>query len=61
MRTLTAILLIAVAAPAAPALAQPGGEQKQVRKEARAGNVLPLRHAEANGTVPQVLGMLASL
>ncbi|WP_137752443.1 SDR family oxidoreductase [Sphingopyxis sp. L1A2A] len=24
-------------------------------------NVLPLRHAEANGTVPQVLGMLASL
>ena len=46
MRTLTAILLIAVAAPAAPALAQPGGEQQQVRKEARAGNVLPLRQLE---------------
>jgi uncharacterized membrane protein YkoI len=46
MRTLTAILLIALAVPAAPALAQPGGEQKQVRKEARAGNVLPLRQLE---------------
>lgn len=46
MRTLTATLLIALAVPAAPALAQPAGEQKQVRKEARAGNVLPLRQLE---------------
>ena len=46
MRKLTALILVALAVPAAPALAQPAGEQKQVRREARAGNVLPLRQLE---------------
>ena len=46
MRTLTALILFALAVPAVPALAQRAGEQKQVRREARAGNVLPLRQLE---------------
>lgn len=46
MRKLTVLILLALAVPAGSALAQPGGEQKQVRKEARAGNVLPLRQLE---------------
>lgn len=46
MRKLTALILIALAVPAVPALAQAGGEQKQVRREARAGNVMPLRQLE---------------
>lgn len=46
MRKLTALILLALAVPAAPALAQPAGEQKQVRREASAGNVLPLRQLE---------------
>lgn len=35
--------------------------QEPTREEILVQNVLPLRHAEANGNVPQVLGMLASL
>lgn len=35
--------------------------QEPTPREILVQNVLPLRHAEANGTVPQVLGMLASL
>ncbi|MDP3907213.1 PepSY domain-containing protein [Novosphingobium sp.] len=46
MRKLTFLIALAIAVPAMPVLAQPGGEQKQVRKEARAGNVLPLRQLE---------------
>jgi len=46
MRKLTALILLALAVPAVPAVAQPAGEQKQVRREARAGNVLPLRQLE---------------
>ena len=46
MRKLTALILIALTVPAVPALAQAGGEQKQVRREARAGNVMPLRQLE---------------
>lgn len=45
MRTL-AILLTALASPAVPALAGPGDEQGQVRKEMRAGNVRSLREIE---------------
>lgn len=45
------LILLALALPAmglatSSALAGPGGEQKQVRKEARAGNVLSLRQLE---------------
>ena len=43
------VALLAVAALAAvtlPALAEPGGEQGQVRKEVRAGNVRSLREIE---------------
>lgn len=39
-------LLAALALPAGAAFAGPGGEQGQVRREARAGNVLPLREIE---------------
>ena len=46
MRKLTALILLGLAVPALPALAQPAGEQKQVRRDARAGNVLPLRQLE---------------
>ncbi|WP_088310257.1 PepSY domain-containing protein [Novosphingobium sp. B 225] len=38
--------LAALTLAATPALAGPGGEQGQVRKEARAGNVRPLRDIE---------------
>jgi uncharacterized oxidoreductase len=35
--------------------------QKPTPEEILVQNVLPLRHAEANGNMPQILGMLASL
>ena len=41
-----AFIALLLAIPAAPALAEPGHEQGQVRKEARAGNVRPLRDIE---------------
>ncbi len=56
----TLIVLISLAlAPllvAAPALAGPGNEQGQVRKEMRAGNVRPLREIERK-VVPMMTGM----
>lgn len=54
MRKLLLPLLIAATLPAMPALAGPGGEQGQVRKEFRAGNVRPLREIEQ-----RVLPMMA--
>ncbi len=47
MRSLLLLALAAVALPfSAPALAGPGDEQGQVRKEMRAGNVRSLREIE---------------
>jgi hypothetical protein len=49
MKKLAAILSLALAASAAtalPAFAEPGGEQGQVRREMRAGNVRSLREIE---------------
>lgn len=40
------LLIAALALPAVPAFAGPGGEQGQVRKEMRAGNVRSLREIE---------------
>lgn len=47
MNKMLALLLVLTALPAAPVLAGPGGEQGQVRKEMRAGNVRSLREIEA--------------
>lgn len=46
IRTAAISILVALALPGGSALAGPGGEQGQVRKEARAGNVRPLRDIE---------------
>ena len=47
IRVSSLVLIAALALPAVPALAAgPGGEQGQVRKEARAGTVRPLRDIE---------------
>jgi hypothetical protein len=55
IRLALAVLLLALA-PAAPALAGPGGEQGEVRKEMRAGNVRSLREIEAR-VLPMMPGM----
>ena len=47
MKKLLVLLMVTTALPAAPVLAGPGGEQGQVRKEMRAGNVRSLREIEA--------------
>lgn len=39
-------MMLALAVPAGPALAEPGTEQGQVRKDIRAGNVRSLREIE---------------
>lgn len=54
IRPISLLLVAALLAPAVPANAGPGGEQGQVRKEARAGNVRPLRDIEG-----RVLPMMA--
>jgi hypothetical protein len=41
-----AFLLLALALPAAPALADPGREQGQVRKDTKAGRILSTREIE---------------
>ncbi|MCB2073096.1 MAG: PepSY domain-containing protein [Novosphingobium sp.] len=52
---LTSIALI-LALPAVPAMAEPGSEQGQVRKEMRAGNVRSLREIEKR-VLPTMPGM----
>jgi len=47
MKKLLALLIASTALSAVPVLAGPGGEQGQVRKEMRAGNVRSLREIEA--------------
>lgn len=54
MKTLAAILTLALVFPAASAFAGPGDEQGEVRKEMRAGNVRSLREIER-----RVLPMMA--
>lgn len=46
MKRLLAILLVASPLAAAPALADPGSEQGQVRKDTRSGSVRSLREIE---------------
>ena len=46
MKRLLLITLASLALPALPAIAEPGAEQGQVRKEMRAGNVRSLREIE---------------
>ncbi|MBS0482494.1 MAG: PepSY domain-containing protein [Proteobacteria bacterium] len=46
MNKLLAMLIAASALSATPALAGPEGEQGQVRKELRAGNILSIRQIE---------------
>lgn len=53
---LAAILLVPLAAHAAPAHADPGGEQGELRRERRAGNVLPPREIERQ-VLPRMAGM----
>jgi uncharacterized membrane protein YkoI len=60
MNRTAALLLSSVAAlallPCAAALAEPGDAQGQVRREMRAGTVLPLRQIEQK-VLPQMQGM----
>ncbi len=46
MKYVAAIITLAFAAATLPALAEPGSEQGQVRKDMRAGNVRSLREIE---------------
>ena len=46
MKRLLPLLILALALPATPALAGPGDEQGQVRRDMRAGNVRSLREIE---------------
>ena len=50
------LMLLALAVPAAPALADPGGEQGQVRKDMRAGKILSTREIEQR-VLPTMRGM----
>lgn len=56
MRSSLLLLALAVTTAAGPAVAEPGGEQGQVRKEMRAGNVRPLREIEQR-VLPSMPGM----
>lgn len=58
MRTLVfiAMALLALSIPPLPALAEPGREQGQVRRDMRAGNVRSLREIEGR-VLPQMPGM----
>jgi len=56
MKKLLALIILALAVPAAPALAEPGSEQGQVRKDIRAGNVRSLREIEKR-VLPTMQGM----
>jgi hypothetical protein len=56
MQRLLAILFFALAMPGVPAVAGPGNEQGEVRKEMRAGNVLSLREIEQR-ILPQMQGL----
>lgn len=51
-----ALALVALAIPALTSFAQPSGEQSQVRKEMRAGNVRSLREIEQR-VLPSMPGM----
>jgi len=56
-RILFAPIMVALAVPSMPAsAAEPGGEQGQVRKEMRAGNVRSLREIERR-VLPAMPGM----
>ncbi len=50
------ILFIALGLPAVDAIADPGGEQSEVRKDLRAGNVRSLREIESH-VLPTMQGM----
>lgn len=56
MRHLLAFVALALAVPAAPALADPPNDQGEVRKERRAGNVRSLREIEQK-ILPRMEGM----
>ncbi len=56
MRRTFLLLALVGATAAGPAAAEPGGEQGQVRKEMRAGNVRPLREIEQR-VLPTMPGM----
>ena len=56
MKLLLPLLMVVLALPAAPALAAPGDEQGQVRRDMRAGNVRSLRDIERR-VLPQMPGM----
>jgi hypothetical protein len=56
MKKLLLPIILALAVPAMPAQAEPGGEQGQVRKDIRAGNVRSLRDIEKR-VLPTMQGM----
>jgi hypothetical protein len=56
MKKLLVLTILALAVPAAPAFAEPGTEQGQVRKDIRAGNVRSLRDIEKR-VLPTMQGM----
>ena len=55
-RLLFLVLALAVTVPGVTAVASPGGEQGEVRRERKAGNVRSLREIERE-VVPQMSGM----
>jgi hypothetical protein len=56
MKTWLALMILALALPAAPALAEPGNAQAQVRKDMRAGKILSTREIEKR-VLPTMQGM----
>jgi hypothetical protein len=56
MRIILPLFAIAIALPAAPALAGPGDEQGEVRRDVRAGSVRKLSEIEAK-VLPTMRGM----
>lgn len=54
-KLIASILMVVLAYPGAPALAQKRTDQGEARKEMRAGNVLSLREIEAR-VLPQMRG-----
>ncbi len=56
MKFASALLIMSFAVPSLPALAEPGKEQGQVRKDMRAGNVRSLREIERR-VLPTMQGM----
>ena len=55
MRTQIALAALLLSAVSAPVLAGPGGEQRQARKELRAGKILSVREIEA-AVIPTMQG-----